>query len=498
MRKTLRSTATRITLLYGFFATLWIYLSDRALITFLGDPAAVVRFSLLKGVAFVGVTAILLLVLMRRSFRAIEDGYGSLLAAETQRRAQETERRIAEDLADKERHFSDTVIESLHGIVYLHDRQGRFLRWNQDFERVTKYCSGEIADLHPLMLIRPEDRPVVEERIAEVFATGQGTIEATLIAKDGTATPYFFTEKRIDLDGSPCLLGMGIDISVRTQAEAALRALNESLEMKVADRTEELRSALIRAESADRLKSAFLATMSHELRTPLNSIIGFTGIVLQGLAGPLNTEQKKQLGMVRSSARLLLELISDVLDISKIEAGQMQVQLESVDLAASLDRVIETVRPAADEKVLTLELVLRDGPLEIRTDRRRLEQILLNLLNNAIKFTRQGGVTVSVDNSSEHNATPEAPPGSAVRIRVSDTGIGIKPSDLNMLFLPFQQIDSGLGRQHEGTGLGLAISQRLAELLGGEIVVASEWGQGSAFTIVLPADGALPEGATEQ
>jgi signal transduction histidine kinase len=279
---------------------------------------------------------------------------------------------------------------------------------------------------------------------------------------------------------------LSIDISERKQAEKALRDLNEGLERKVADRTIELEAARVRAESADRIKSAFLATMSHELRTPLNSIIGFTGMVLQGLAGPLNPEQSKQLGMVRGSARHLLELINDVLDISKIEAGQLEVRVAPFDLGASVERVAASVKPLMEKKGLTLEVTLPASLDALESDRRRVDQILLNLLQNAIKFTDRGGVTLAVEAVGDGHSSGDDAARPAVRIRVSDTGIGMHTADLAKLFQPFRQIDSGLGRQHEGTGLGLAICRRLTELLGGTIGAESVWGQGSTFTVTLP------------
>jgi PAS domain S-box-containing protein len=268
---------------------------------------------------------------------------------------------------------------------------------------------------------------------------------------------------------------LSIDISERHAAEVELRQLNATLEHKVAERTAELEAARTRAESADRLKSAFLATMSHELRTPLNSIIGFTGIVLKELAGPLNAEQTKQLGMVRGSARHLLELINDVLDLSKIEAGQLAVRAEPFDLTGVLDRVVESTRPFAQTRGLALETALPAGPIPMVSDRRRVEQILLNVVNNALKFTDTGSVRITVD------VQPRV-----VQIQVADTGIGIKPEDLAGLFQPFKQVDTGLAREHEGTGLGLAICRRLVELLGGEITATSEWARGSVFRISLP------------
>lgn len=258
---------------------------------------------------------------------------------------------------------------------------------------------------------------------------------------------------------------------------------------------EALRQAKEAAEAADRLKSAFLATMSHELRTPLNSIIGFTGIILQGLAGPLNPEQSKQLEMVRGSARHLLALINDVLDISKIEAGQLEVGSEPFDLRAALERSIATVKPLADKKDLTMHVRLDPEMGEMVSDRRRVEQVVLNLLSNAIKFTDRGSVALTAELVSGFLSSGKDPsvsaPQAGVRIRVTDTGIGIKPEDLRNLFKPFRQIDTGLTRQHEGTGLGLAICRRLAELLGAEMEVESRWGEGSVFTFTLPRKGVL-------
>lgn len=360
--------------------------------------------------------------------------------------AQGEETRRSREAAERERGFVAELSEAIPGVLYLYDEQGRFMRWNRRFEMVTGYSSEEMLRLHPLECFTAEDKPLLEVRIREVFENGEASVEAEFVSKDGTSRPYLFTGRRIMFDGKPALVGVGVDVSARRHAE-----------------------------SADRLKSVFLAAMSHELRTPLNSIIGFTGLLLQELPGPLNPEQTKQLGMVRSSARLLLELINDVLDISKIEAGQLNVHYEKVDLRASVERVASTVRPFAEKKGLMLHVVVPDEVLELSSDRRRLEQIMLNLLNNAIKFTERGDVTLEVLRVT----------GSVV-VRVSDTGIGIKPEELHLLFQPFRQIETGLARAHEGTGLGLAICRRLAVLLGGTVDVTSRFGKGSTFTLILP------------
>ena len=281
---------------------------------------------------------------------------------------------------------------------------------------------------------------------------------------------------------------LSADISERKRAERVLQEMNESLELKVLERTRDLDAAKDRAEAADRVKSAFLATMSHELRTPLNSILGFTGIVLKGMAGPLTPEQSKQLAMVQGSARHLLDLINDVLDISKIEAGQLEVRCSAFDLHASIARVTGSVLPLLQKKGLTLSVVEPRALPPMLSDQRRVEQVLLNLLNNAIKFTERGSITLTVELVEDFDPRGSGEKVPAACLRVADTGIGMRREDLASLFKPFRQIDSGLQRQHEGTGLGLAICRRLTDLLGGTIAVESTFGQGSTFSALLPLE----------
>ena len=399
----------------------------------------------------------------------------------------EDERLRVEAVARSERAFSDAIIESTTGILYLYDEHGQFLRWNRSFETVTGYAAHEIERMHPSEFFCERDRPLLTARINEVFEQGEASVEAPLLAKSGKTTPYYLTGRRIVFEGRTCLVGVGIDISERVRVEQVLRELNESLERKVAERTADLETALTRAKAADQIKSAFLATMSHELRTPLNSIIGFSGIMLQGLAGELNAEQSKQLGMVRGSARHLLALINDVLDISKIEAGELEIRLKAFDLKASIGRIVASIMPMVEKKRLALSADFADLPDEFISDQRRVEQILLNLLSNAVKFTERGTVELSAEIAS--GVAGRA--GPVLLVRIADTGIGIQAEHLPMLFQAFRQIDTGISRQHEGTGLGLAICRRLADRLGGDILVESEFGRGSVFTLILPFKGGV-------
>jgi PAS domain S-box-containing protein len=404
-----------------------------------------------------------------------------------------TARKLAENrLAESERKYRE-LVEHANSIILRWNAEGRITLLNEFGQRFFGYSAEEILGKHVLGTIVPitESSGRDLQRLMEQIHADPGAFEQNInenMRRSGEKVWISWTNRIVrDEQGRVIeILSIGTDITERRKAEQAVRELNASLEHRVTERTAELQTALVRAEAADRLKSAFLATMSHELRTPLNSIIGFTGTVLQGLAGPLNEEQKKQLGMVRGSARHLLELINDVLDLSKIEAGQLQVRAEPFDLRASLERTAALVKVLADKKGLLLTTAVAPGVGEILSDRRRVEQIVLNLLNNAIKFTDHGDVTLTAGLVTDFRPSPDAPPQRAVRIAVADTGIGIREEDIATIFLPFRQVDSGLSRLHEGTGLGLVICRRLATLLGGEISVGSEWARGSEFTFTLP------------
>ena len=270
------------------------------------------------------------------------------------------------------------------------------------------------------------------------------------------------------------------------RAAEALRRARDELEERVRERTAELVQANQRLEELDRLKSQFLATMSHELRTPLNSIIGFTGILRQGFAGPVNDEQKKQLGLVFGSAKHLLSLINDLLDLSRIEAGKVDLEQETFNFVEVIDEVVQNLMPLAAHKNVRMATDLPGQSIQMVGDRKRCFQVLLNLANNAVKFTDRGEVKITASTERDR-----------LRVCVADTGIGIKSEQIGMLFEAFRQLDGSAKRVYEGTGLGLHLCRRLLELMHGEIGVESEFGKGSRFTLILPRQAADPPASQE-
>ena len=398
------------------------------------------------------------------------------------------QKQMEEVLRVNEKKYRELVMLA-NSIILRWTPDGRVTFLNEFGQKFFGYSEPEILGRHVVGTIVPGDETTgrdLRSLIADITADPK-QFERNInenIRRNGERVWIDWTNKTVfDEQGRiKEILSIGSDITEHKNAEEQIHRLNdelrrhaEILEQRVAERTAELIVAKDKAESADRIKSAFLATMSHELRTPLNSIIGFTGILLQGLAGPLNEEQQKQMTMVQSSARHLLSLINDVLDISKIEAGQLELSVKSFELKPSIEKIVKLVSPLAQKKGIDLQLNISDDVDTITTDQRRLEQILVNLLNNAVKFTETGYVRLSCRTDAENSV-----------MVVSDTGIGIQRKDLPALFQPFRQIDAGTTRKHEGSGLGLSICKKLMDIIGGTIEVESQWGKGSRFTVRIP------------
>lgn len=320
--------------------------------------------------------------------------------------------------------------------------------------------------------VHPEDKAMVAQGYARCVAQGcDWHVEARVLWPDGS-------EHWLGLHGTvvreptqgPRMLGIVTDVTASRQAERQRM------------RAERLAAQNQQIQAANRLKSQFLANMSHELRTPLNAIIGFADLLKSGAVPPDSPKHTTFLGHISSSGHHLLQLINDVLDLSKVEAGRMEFFPEPLNLPALVDQVCKVLEPGLHSKALRLSVDLAPELTDLVLDPGRLTQVLYNLLSNAIKFTPQGG-RIMVRSRADG-------PGH-FRLEVEDTGIGVSEQDLPRLFVEFQQLDGGLSRQHQGTGLGLALIRQLVEAQGGTVGVRSEWGVGSVFHLVLPRQPAV-------
>ncbi len=286
--------------------------------------------------------------------------------------------------------------------------------------------------------------------------------EISALRADGSEFPAEMSLGAVESEEGLLMCGSIRDTTERHSFQQALREKNAQLQVAL------------------NAKEYFLSTMSHELRTPLTAIIGFIGILLMKISGPLNDAQVRQLELIRSSAKHLLAIICNLLDLGRIEAGKAELQIEPVSCLEIVQEVASELSGSIEQKSLTFSLDPPDSPVRLNTDRRFFRQIIVNLLTNAIKYTDQGSVSVSWRQNG--------PPGDRnVSIQVSDTGMGIQKADLPRLFIGFSRVQNEFAPPKEGTGLGLHLSQKLALLLGGRITVESEFGKGSVFTLTLPA-----------
>jgi PAS domain S-box-containing protein len=385
-----------------------------------------------------------------------------------------TERKKNEErLRESRRRFRDTVNLLPLSVTEI-DTKGNITFANKVAIESTGRTEEEVRanPFGSLDAFIPEDRERVKQNIQRIL-NGEylGRVEYAHQRRDGSTYPVVTYSAPIIQDGKAAgLRTVTIDISEQKRAEEEIAEKNRALEEANAQLVE-----------VDRLKSTFLSSMSHELRTPLNSIIGFTSLILDGMTGDINEEQREQLTLVKSSSNHLLSLINDVLDISKIEAGKVELSLEKFPLKEVVSEVVELLTPTVKAKGIELIAEIEED-IQVYTDRRRFKQVLINLAGNAVKFTEQGSVRIVAglcqDNDHVHKDNLE--------VHVIDTGIGIKEEDIDKLFAPFQQVDGSLTRRFEGTGLGLHHSKKILNMLGGDIWVKSEYGKGSDFGLTLP------------
>ncbi len=370
--------------------------------------------------------------------------------------------------------FLNNILESsTEYSIIAKDLDGMILAWNEGARRTYGYTAEEmVGRTNSRVLHTPEDIEGGRAHAALMTALETGKFEGEFqrVRKNGQRfTAQVAVTLRRDAAGKPIgYVLISKDITAQKTLEEQLRRKNEELE-------EQNR----RVEQANRMKSEFLANMSHELRTPLNAIIGFSELMHRGKVGPVSADQHEYLGDILTSARHLLQLINDVLDLAKVEAGRIEIHLEPVDLARLVGEVRDVLRGVAAKKRIHVETEVERGLESIAADPSKLKQILYNYLSNALKFTpEEGRVRVRCRTDG---------PG-WYRIEIEDTGIGIRDADMSRLFVEFQQLDSGAAKRFQGTGLGLALTKRLTEAQGGEVSVRSVVGAGSVFAARLPLD----------
>jgi PAS domain S-box-containing protein len=370
--------------------------------------------------------------------------------------------------------YAPTMVERLHRLlvenvrdyaIFALDPGGHIVSWNAGAARIKGYSAAEILGKHFSIFYPPEDiaadKPGFELEVA--VREGRFEDEGWRLRSDGTRFwANVIITALFDKDGS--LKGFGKVTRDLTEKRAAqLQAIEDT-------------RRLASAESANKAKAEFLAAMSHELRTPLNAIGGYAELLASGLGGPVTEEQRAYLGRIRRSQQHLMAIITDLLNFSRIEAGQLSYDIQPVPMAEVLDGVLVMVEPQLIAKELTLVSEPVEQPVTALADRSKVEQILINLLSNALKFTDTGG-RITVSYFTDHDQ---------VSVLVKDTGVGIPADRLEDIFEPFVQVGRSLTSAHEGTGLGLAISRDLARGMGGDLTVHSAIGEGSEFRLSLP------------
>jgi PAS domain S-box-containing protein len=395
----------------------------------------------------------------------------------------------ARRVAHSERRFRELLDAAPDAILEV-DREGRIILLNRVTEQMFGYpreelmgktveflMPAEIGALHHRHRGHYWDRPQTRNMGSGLFLEAQ--------RKDGTRFPVEISLSPVNSEDGLRVIAIIRDVGERKQVEDRLRAVQEKYTRELASTNHELEQRNLEIERANRLKSEFLASMSHELRTPLHTIIGFSELLQEELEGSLNEKQHRFVNYIHKDSLHLLELINDVLDLSRIEAGRLELRQQAFETQTALDEVISSIRPQADLKALTLEKNVTELP-SLWADRVRFKQILLNLLSNAVKFTPDGG----------HIAVEARRCGDYAEVTVSDTGIGIAEEEQASVFDKFYQVGNTTKGVREGTGLGLAITQRLVEEHGGTLRVSSRMGQGSRFCFTLPLRRAAEKSET--
>lgn len=373
------------------------------------------------------------------------------------------------ELAESEKKYREFYVNSPELLLSVDMTDGLVIDCNETLLKVLGYARGEFVGHEVFEFYTPASADTSRKKAVSLREDGEiHNVEMQVRKKNGDVIDILLDAyKNVDkATGRISTRSVWRDISVRKQAEDSLVEAKEAVE-----------TANVRLKELDQMKSMFIASVSHELRTPLNSIIGFSGMILDGVGGTLNVDQRDGIERVNRAGKHLLALISDIIDISKIESGKIEIALQQFPLEAVVQEAVDDIQPQLREKGLKLSVDAPSWP-NMRTDRKRLYQCLLNYLSNAVKFTETGEINVIV---SEEDGW--------VTIGVKDTGVGIGEADVSRLFEAFERVDSHLKVKAGGTGLGLYLVKQIATtVLGGDISVESTLGEGSVFSLRIPKD----------
>jgi PAS domain S-box-containing protein len=427
-----------------------------------------------------------------------EDAVLSVLrdVTDLRRASHELERQVqrvrqGEVKARGERDRLNLILENVADPILVTDEKSNIILMNEQAERLFQVT--EVAGMpnpRQLHAVRGNDTKFTSF-ISEFALMNQSSRRERMVLTQplsGLGLPVEVVSGKISNErGEPvAIVSVLHDLTREAENERlfeALKQLNSELEARIGAATADLAEQNARLqwqsqelERANRLKSEFLASMSHELRTPINALIGYAALLLDGVLGEITPTQRDALTRARAAAEHLLALINDILDLAKIEAGKMPLHVQEVSLGAVTREVAQQMEPLVHKKALRFNTVVSSDCPVITSDRTKVKQILLNLVSNAVKFTNDGSVTVTV----------ECAPDGGVRIKVSDTGIGIRREDLDEIWEDFRQVDQSRTREHGGTGLGLSITRKLLDRLGGRVTVESEYGKGTTFIVWLP------------
>jgi PAS domain S-box-containing protein len=410
----------------------------------------------------------------------VEREFVALIAQEQQARSD----------AQAERRFRELLEAAPDAIIEV-NRDGCIVLLNRVTESLFGYAREELLGKPVEFLIPEELRTTHVHNRADYWNRPQTRPMGSGLAllgqrKDGSRFPVEISLSPVKSEEGFRVTAIIRDTSERKQAEDRLRAIQDKYTHELAASNRELEARNREIERANRLKSEFLASMSHELRTPLHTVIGFSELLAEELEGPLNEKQKRFVNHIHKDSLHLLELINDVLDLSKIEAGRLELHPEVFELAAALDEVLGSIRPQGAAKNLEITAAIAE-PVALHADRVRVKQILYNLLSNAVKFTPEGG----------HIRVDAGLCGGFIEISVIDDGVGIPVEEHQSVFDKFHQVGATTKGVREGTGLGLAITKRLVEQHGGNIFLESQPGKGSRFTFTVPVEAARTQGGSE-